>query len=325
MFNPLSNPHIQTLYATFAPKPDLHHLKWERFELPDGDFVDCVWYGENFAMQERPVTVLFHGLTGSVRSPYILRTMERLGKLGFAVVLMHFRGCSGESNRLPRSYHSGDTADATLWLHEVKKRYPNSPLFAVGFSLGGNMLLKLMGECGADALPDAAVAVSAPMDLAACAKRIDQGFSRLYQRHLMKPLKEQLIDKYRLFDMQALIGLRERDVARLKTFWEFDDVYTAPVHGFESVGEYYARCSAKRFLSGIVKPTLILHAEDDPFTGEDVIPGASDLPGDVTLEVHKQGGHIGFVHGSFMKPEFWLFERIADYLATFSSLPPLQR
>ncbi len=310
-----TNPHIQTLYAAFAPKPLLSGLKWERFELPDGDFVDCVWQGEKYATLKRPVVVLFHGLTGSVRSPYILRTMERLGRLGFAVVLMHFRGCCGEPNRLPRSYHSGETEDARLWLQEVKRRYPQSPLFAVGFSLGGNMLLKLMGECGADALPDAAVAVSAPMDLAACANRIDQGFSRRYQHHLMKPLKKELIEKYRRFDMHALIGLREKDVASLRTFWEFDDACTAPVHGFESAADYYTRCSAKRFFSDIVKPTLIIHAKDDPFTGEGVIPRAHDLPENVMLDVQEHGGHIGFVNGSFMKPEFWLYERIADYFS----------
>ncbi len=309
------NPHIQTLYATWYPAPNLPALTTERFELPDGDFVDCVWYGKPVTGSDVPIVVLFHGLTGSIRSPYILRTMEALRSRDFVPVLMHFRGCGGEINRLPRLYHSGDTADAKSWIAELRKRYPESPLFGVGFSLGGNMLLKLMGEMGEHAPLEAAVAVSAPMDLAACAVRIDQGFSKRYQRHLLKPLIAQVRQKYTMFDMEALIELKKEELERLDTFWKFDDAYTAPIHGFEDVHDYYAKSSARQYLHAIRKPTLIIHAKDDPFTGADVIPTPEELAHSVTLEVYEHGGHLGFVGGSFVRPDFWLYERIGDYLS----------
>ena len=309
------NPHIQTLYATFYPKPKLPFLKTERFELPDGDFVDCVWCGKPVEGSDAPIVVLFPGLTGSVYSPYILRTMEALRSHGFASVLMHFRGCSGEINRLPRSYHSGDTADAKLWIAEVRRRYPQSRLFGVGFSLGGNMLLKLMGETGEHAPLEAAVAVSAPMDLAACAVRIDQGFSKRYQRHLLKPLIAQLRQKYEMFDMASLIGLRKEEIQGLDTFWKFDDAFTAPIHGFKDVHDYYAKSSARQYLHAIQKPTLIIHAKDDPFTGAGVIPSKAELSPFIDLELYENGGHLGFVGGSFWRPDFWLYERTGDYFS----------
>ena len=319
------NPHIQTLYATFYATPKLPFLEIERFELEDGDFVDCVWYNKPSKRENSPIVVLFHGLTGSVASPYILRTMEILGRRGFGVVLMHFRGCSGEPNRLPRSYHSGDTGDARSWILHLKKEFPSSMFFAVGFSLGGNMLLKLMGEFYKEDLLNAAVAVSAPMDLALCADRINRGISKFYQHHLMISLREQLLQKYEMFYMERLIGLKRENVSALKTFWEFDDAYTAPVHGFENALDYYTRASAKYYLKNIVRPTLILHAKDDPFTGEEVIPGKDMLSEAVTLEVYPNGGHIGFVGGSFFNPEFWLYTRIADYLSSFCNIPSLAR
>jgi predicted alpha/beta-fold hydrolase len=316
-----NNPHIQTLYATFYVKPKLPFLQTERFELEDGDFVDCVWHKKPSLKDESPIVVLFHGLTGSIASPYILRTMYRLGEEGFSVVLMHFRGCSGEINRLPRSYHSGETGDARAWIKHLRESFALAPLFGVGFSLGGNMLLKLMGEFHEESLLDGAVAISAPMDLKLCADRIDQGFSKFYQRHLMQPLLRQLLQKYEMFDMESLIGLKRDEVYKLKTFWEFDDAYTAPVHGFRSAVDYYEKSSARYYMKDIIKPTLIIHAEDDPFTGKDVIPSQEELSSAVTLELHKNGGHIGFIGGSFIKPEFWLYDRIVDYITTLSKEP----
>ncbi len=309
------NPHIQTLYATYYPRPQISDPRSERFELEDGDFVDCVWYRPDACDPQAPVVVLFHGLTGSVDSPYILRTMQRLGVEGYRVVLMHFRGCSGVPNRLPRSYHSGDTADAIAWIRWLRRRYDGVAIFAVGFSLGGNMLLKLMGEADEDALPDAAVAVSAPIDLAACADRIDRGFSKLYQRHLIAPLQAQLLEKYARFDMERLIGLRRQDVRRMRSFWHFDDAYTAPIHGFDGVEDYYARASAKPFLPAISRPMLIVHAADDPFTGSEVIPASDEVSAHVKLRISDYGGHLGFMGGGFSAPDFWLFGEIAHFLS----------
>ncbi len=308
------NPHIQTLYATYYPRPKLSSLETERFELPDGDFVDAVWYGRSDTQSTAPIALLFHGLTGSIRSPYILRTMEELNRRGYLSVLMHFRGCSGEPNRTPRLYHSGDTDDAKRWIADLHDRFPQRRLVGVGFSLGGNMLLKLMGETGDESLLQSAVAVSAPMDLAACATQIGQGFSRHYQRHLLKPLIAQVEQKYDRFDMESITGVAKEQLPRLDSFWKFDDAYTAPAHGFRDVHDYYQRSSAKPYLKKITKPTLIIHAKDDPFTGAGVIPEEKELSNAITLELHENGGHLGFIGGSFWKPDFWIYRRIGEYL-----------
>ncbi len=307
------NAHIQTLYATYYPKPSLDSLIVERFELPDGDFVDVVWYGDPHIQIDAPIVILFHGLTGSIHSPYILRTMKELKHHGYISVLMHFRGCSGEPNRTPRLYHSGETEDAKQWIEAIRHRFPRHRLFGVGFSLGGNMLLKLMGEMGDKTPLDGAIAVSAPMDLAVCATQINQGFSKHYQSHLLKPLLAQVAQKYDLFDMQSITGLTQKELWRLDTFWKFDDAYTAPAHGFRDVHDYYRQSSAKPYLKAITKPTLILHAQDDPFTGSGVIPTKDELSSSITLELHETGGHLGFVGGSFWHPNFWLYRRIGEY------------
>ncbi len=307
------NPHVQTLYATYAPYPSLATVR-ERFERPDGDFVDCDWAVSMPSKEgRRPIAVLFHGLTGSSKSPYIQRSMLHLREAGFDAVTMHFRGCSGEPNRLPRSYHSGDTQDAIAWLRHLRQLYCGRPIVAAGFSLGGNMLLKLLAEADAAALPDAAAAVSAPMDLARCAERIDRGISRLYQRHLLTTLRAQLDAKYDCFDMEALIGLPRGKLGSLTTFRAFDDAYTAPIHGFDGVDDYYARCSARTLLGRIGTPTLIVHAKDDPFTGDGVIPRRSELSDSIECAIQKHGGHLGFVAGGFLQPRFWLYDRIAAF------------
>ena len=310
----LRNPHLQTLFASlFAPKSP-SGLSWERFELEDGDYVDCLWCDKPADLSEKPIVILFHGLTGSWRSPYILRQMRSLKREGFASVLMHFRGCSGEPNRLPRSYHSGDTSDAKIWIGELKKRYPKAPLFAAGFSLGGNMLLKLLGEEGESARLCGAVAVSAPMRLSFCADRMERGFSKLYQRYLLRELKSQLLEKYDHHDMRTLLGISREEIKKLRTFRAFDDAYTAPVHGFKDAEEYYARCCGLDYLRDIRIPTLILHSKDDPFTGAEVIPQRDEISSCVSLEVSEHGGHIGFVSGTLWRPEFWLQERISRFL-----------
>jgi len=307
------NPHVQTLYATYAPHPSLAMVR-ERFERPDGDFVDCDWAVSMPSKDhQKPIAVLFHGLTGSSKSPYMLRSMLHLREAGFDAVAMHFRGCSGEPNRLPRSYHSGDTQDAIAWLRHLRQLYRGRAIVAAGFSLGGNMLLKLLAEADVSALPDAAAAVSAPMDLALSAERIDRGISRLYQRHLLTTLRAQLDAKYDRFDMEALIGLPREKLGKLATFRAFDDAYTAPIHGFDGVDDYYARCSAKPLLGRIGTPTLIVHAKDDPFTGDGVIPRRSELSASIECAIRKHGGHLGFVEGSFLRPRFWLYEGITEF------------
>lgn len=288
-------------------------LAIERFELEDGDFVECFWHQKPSSDTQMPIVILFHGLEGSVNSPYIKGMMQALAAQGFATVLMHFRGCSGTLNRLARSYHSGDTADAKAWIEHVASAYPNSPLYGAGFSLGANMLLKLMGEWQENALLKKAVAVSAPMELERCADRMNRGFSRVYQASLIKNLNATLLKKYESHPMQRLIGLDQRAIKKIKTFWEFDDAYTAPIHGFASAKEYYERSSARQYLRYIQKETLIIHSLDDPFMTPDVLPNKEELSLHVKLEVSAHGGHVGFVGGTLFNPRYWLEERICGY------------
>jgi len=191
MFKPtigLRNRHLQTLFAPLFRKQSVPSVKVERFELNDGDFLESFWY-QNQPIDNRPIVTLFHGLAGSFNSPYIQGVMRALEKKGFASVLMHFRGCSGKENLLPRAYHSGDTADAKAWIAHLAKNYPNNPLYAIGYSIGGNVLLKLLGEEGKNTPLKAGVSVSAPMQLDISAKVINQGFAKIYQWHLLKALK----------------------------------------------------------------------------------------------------------------------------------------
>jgi len=232
---------------------------------------------------------------------------------GFASVLMHFRGCSGKENDLPRSYHSGESGDALSWMNAVAKKFPNSKLFGVGYSLGGNMLLKLLGEQGNNSPLSAAVSVSAPLQLDVCANAMTKGFSRFYQRILLKDLNASLEKKYKKHDMRKLIGLEKKDVKNLKTFWEFDGAYTAPIHGFKSALDYYQRCSSKQFLKDVRIPTLIIHSTDDPFMTTEILPSKKELSDSITLELSSHGGHVGFIGGSFLQPNYWLEKRVVEH------------
>jgi predicted alpha/beta-fold hydrolase len=244
--------------------------------------------------------------------------MRALKNTGYSTVLMHFRGCSGKPNRLPRSYHSGDTADAAAWLKSLKNRYPNAPLFAIGYSLGGNMLLKLLGEQGSNSLLDVAVSVSAPLQLDVSAGRMERGFSRLYQYYLLRGLKAKLVKKYMSHPMESLLGTKVETIKKISNFHTFDDLYTAPIHGFVSADDYYRRSSAKQYLGNIGTPTLIVQALDDPFMTEEILPGSSELSKAITLEVYPHGGHVGFVSGTLWKPEYWLESRVPEYFSGFT-------
>jgi predicted alpha/beta-fold hydrolase len=316
LFNPsfpLNNRHIQTLYAPLFRKQPKPKVELERFVLSDGDFVDAYW-NVSKPTDERPIVVLFHGLAGSFNSPYIQGVMRGLEKKGFASVLMHFRGCSGKPNLLPRSYHSGDTADAKAWIEHLHRIYPNSSLYAVGYSIGGNVLLKYLGEEQDNTPLRAAVSVSAPMDLAVCAEVISKGFAKNYEKHLLKPLRDSLKEKFHTFDMSALLKLKKEEIESIETIEAFDEHYTAPMHGFGSAQDYYSKCSSKQFLKNIYITTHIIHALDDPFMDDRILPTQEECSDFVSLELTKHGGHVGFVEGSFFKPKYWLEKRIVEFL-----------
>jgi predicted alpha/beta-fold hydrolase len=321
----LKNRHIQTLYASFFRKeiPLNYHI--EEFTLSDGDFLDIYYTKELLPQDTQAIAVIFHGLAGSYKSPYVQGLSWELQKHGIAPVVMHYRSTSGRDNRFPQTYHSGKTDDALEFLHNIKKHYPDKKLFCVGYSLGANMLLKLLGELKEKSFIDAAAAVSAPMDLALCADVMNRGFARIYQEHLLKELRSSLEKKYEKHDMQKLIGIKKEDIKKLKSFWEFDEVYTAKINGFASAKDYYEKCSAKNFVDKIATPTLLLHAKDDPFMSPAVIPTQEEVSSSVEREVYEHGGHVGFISGKLTQPLYWLDKRITEYLLNSLSYNQLQK
>jgi predicted alpha/beta-fold hydrolase len=305
----LRNRHLQTLWPTLVRRRPALKTRRERLELPDGDFLDLNWVGAGSG----PIVVVLHGLMGSIRSPYATGIMRQIERRGWRGLFVHFRGCSGEPNRLPRFYHSGDTGDLAFVIEEMNRREPGTHIAAIGYSLGGNALLKWLGETKGDNPLTAAVAVSVPYDLAQVADSIHQGFSRIYERRLVRSLQRMVLAKIET-NPKAMPVDRNR-LLQLKTFWSFDDEATAPLHGFVDARDYYTRSSARQFLPDIRTPSLILHARDDPFMTPDVIPTTEEISKSTTQEISEHGGHVGFVSGSWpWKPRYWLEERIPAFL-----------
>ena len=311
----LGNCHIQTIYSSLFRKEKNILFDNKRFQLSDGDFLECYWHKTEKRDSNTPIVILFHGLAGSYKSPYIQGAVTKLSENGFDSVLMHFRGCTGKDNLLPRSYHSGESGDALEFITSVKEAYPNRSIYAVGYSLGANMLLKLLGELKKNTLIEKAIAISPPMQLDACSSRMNRGFSRYYQHRLIKDLNSALDRKYEKHDMQKIIGLKREDIKNLKTFMDFDSAYTAPVHNFSSAQEYYKKSSSKQYLKDIQTPTLIIHSSDDPFMTKDVIPNKKELSDFIELKLTQKGGHVGFIGGTIFKPHYWLEKQIVRYFS----------
>lgn len=307
----LRNCHLQTIFAKYlAPKRTLA-LSAELFALPDGDELMLHW-GHVQPNPQTPLVLLLHGLEGNIRSHYVRGMMHSLQQQGFACLLMHFRGCHGEANKLPRAYHSGDTADVGEVITMLQHRLPGVPLAAVGFSLGGNVLMKYCGEQAEQCPLQAAVAVSAPLHLSASADRINQGFSRVYQRYLLGRLKATMRRKLQQHQPFPL-PLTHADIQRLRTIRQFDDRLTAPLHGFNDAADYYAKASAKPYLTRITRPCLLIHAKDDPFLAQSVIPEQPQPPLQLLLSSH--GGHVGFISGGTpWRPVYWLERVIPAFL-----------
>jgi predicted alpha/beta-fold hydrolase len=315
----LHNPHCQTLWAgVVRPSPALPLVR-ERIELPDGDFVDIDWHQSDARSRHGPVVVIMHGLTGSIESNYARGQMKALHALGCRVVLMNFRGQSGEPNRLPRSYHSGDTGDIDFLVRLLKQREPDTPIAVVGYSVGGNVLLKWLGEQGDAAPVVTGVAVSPPFDLTKCAIAINQGFSRIYQKKLLKELCATVLEKFASLETPPF-ALPDLDA--LDDFFLYDDAITAPLNGFRDVTHYYNDSSSIHYLNAIRKPALVIHAVDDPFMSPDIVPSEAQLSPQVTIELSQRGGHVGFVAANrFGAPRYWLEQRIPAYLADCFGLP----
>lgn len=304
--------HLQTLYSSlFIRAPHVAYRR-ERLELDDGDFLDFDWLD---GRPGAPVVALFHGLEGSANSPYARTLMHHAHARGWHGVVAHFRGCSGEDNRLPRAYFAGDSGDVARMVRHVGACHPGAPLFAVGVSLGGNALLKWLGESrgAARALVQAAAAVSAPLDLAAAGHALDRGFNRrVYTAHFLATLKKKALKKAARFP-----GLLDtQSIAKATTFREFDTLVTARLHGFRDADDYWQRVSSKPLLKGIAVPTLVLNARNDPFLPASALPLPADASASVTLEQPPCGGHVAFPTGPFPGRIDWLAQRLIRHFDT---------
>ncbi|BBL56841.1 hydrolase [Methylomonas koyamae] len=312
----LNGPHLQTIYpALLRRTAPPAAIRRERLATPDGDFLDIDWCED----ATKPLVILLHGLAGSSRSGYIAGLQRSLPSQGFASVALNFRGCSGEMNRLARCYHSGETEDIGFLQRELRRRFPQRPLAAIGFSLGGNVLLKWLGEQGADADLFAAAAVSVPLVLSECADKLDRGFSRIYRDYLLRELKQYMQIKQRHLsaigrDDQAELIRQLGDLRPIRSFWQYDGRVVARLHGFADAADYYRRSSSRQFLQTIRVPSLLLQAKDDPFMTERVLPSPAELSAAVHLEISNGGGHVGFVGASGGRPAYWLEARIGEFL-----------
>ena len=317
----LRNPHAQTIWASLCRRKPKIHLQRERLELADGDFLDLDWTQNQTSAA--PLVLVLHGLEGSSDSGYARGLLHTIVQRSWRGVVMHFRNCSGEPNRLARSYNAGDTDDLNLVITTLTRRQPSIPLVCVGYSLGGNVLLKWLGEQGqqAQSLLQAAVAVSVPMLLDSAARRMRQGFSKLYQRYLLHTMKTNYRRKFTAWPESLPYLFPIDQLHQLQDFFSFDDKITAPLHGYAGVHDYYAKASSRQYLSSICTPTLILQAMDDPFMSTDVLPHAEELASSVTLEISQHGGHVGFVSGHWpWQTNYWLEQRIPAFFADYFSI-----
>lgn len=302
----LAGPHLQTLWSSFFRKIPNLNLKKVRLELDDGDFLDLAMT----EIHDKPIVIILHGLEGSLDSHYIKPLIKALDETGYGVCFVHFRGCSDELNRLPRSYHSGDTTDLQAVVNYLMSNYPQGVFSVIGFSLGGNILLKWLGEQKQKAPIKTAIAISVPFVLAHAGDRLEKSFSRIYQKHLLSRCQKKYIQKSNLCKIPLNVNALE-----LNTFYSFDDKITAPLHGFEGADDYYRQCSSRQFLKAIQKPTLVIHAKDDPFMWERTIPNDDELSPYVNLELSESGGHVGFISGNIpFQAKYWVDQRIIKWL-----------
>ena len=292
--------HAQTIAAALAPAPRVAFRR-ERWETPDGDFIDLDWAAPDARARTGPLLALFHGLEGSSASPYARAIAAQALGAGWRCVVPHFRGCSGELNRLPRAYHSGDSAEIGWILGRLRADH------AVGISLGGNALLKYLGEQGERAAVRRAISISAPLDLAAAARALDRGLSRaIYTRTFLRTLKRKALAKLE----RRMIAVDAARLQRARTFWEFDDAVTAPLHGFLGAEDYWARSSSAPWLARIRVPTLVVNARNDPFLPAAVLDALGEVPPNVMLEFPHGGGHAGFPGRGR-----WLARRVVEFLS----------
>ena len=301
----LPSGHLQTIYpAKCIAKPPVAFRR-ERWDAHDGDFVDVDFVD---GKPGQPFVVLFHGLEGSSDSHYARSLMAAVAARGWSGAIPHFRGCSGELNRAPRFYHSGDAGEVDWIIRRLRLR-ATGKFYATGVSLGGNALLRWLGESQHQAeLVDAACAVSAPLDLARGGESLGSGFNMVYTRMFLQTLKPKCLAKLEQFP-----GLFDRDdLLNARDLYQFDNVVTAPLHGYKDTDDYWDRASAKHVLHDITVPTLVLNARNDPFLPGEHLPQTASPH--VTLEYPAHGGHVGFANGALPGRLDWLPNKMLHFL-----------
>lgn len=283
----------------------------ERLELEDGDFLDLDW-SDSFFGTSKKVLVILHGLEGNAQRPYILGLARYFNQNGWDVAALNFRGCSGEINRLYKSYNAGASADLQLVLSHIisKNRYNNLAL--TGFSLGGNLMLKYLGE--GNLLPTqlkAAVAISAPCDLHGSLKKLEEPKNRIYSGRFVKKLKQQLYLREKHFPE----NLQKQQISACKNLFSIDDLYTSRAHGFENALDYYQKSSALSFIPNITTPTLLINAKNDNFLSASSSPtDSAEKNPNFYLEISDHGGHVGFLQN---KKQTYTEERALEFIESF--------
>ena len=307
--------HLRTLWGKLVRRRPTVPTTVERWSTPDDD---VLLIHRLRGASDRPLLVLLHGLEGSPNSHYARGLLARAHALGWSAVAVVFRTCGGEMNLTRRLYHSGETSDLGFVVRRLTSELPDTPIVLAGFSLGGNVLLKWLGERGAEVPPSirAAAAVSVPYDLARGSRYINRGFSRVYEQHFLRSLvRKATVKRGRFPDILA-----EVDLAALRTMWDFDDAVTAPVHGFRDAADYYERSSSLRWLDRIRVPTLLVSAADDPFLPAavlDEVRATAHENDAIRCEFVEQGGHVGFIAGTLpWRPLYWAESRVMEFLST---------
>jgi len=311
---PLGNRHMQTLWPFVFRRRIFVPFQQERVELPDGDFIDVFWCGFHVQSQQaqtdddqRPIVIVLHGLGGCFESHYVKGMITALHKHGYRVAFMHARGCSGDNNRLPRTFHAADTSELDTLAQLIRQRYPSTVIAALGFSLGASILLKWLG---AKNTITAAAAVSVPFNLADTAKALNHGFARLYQTHLLRRLKSLTLNHINA----GHLFITKNKLQALSSLAEYDQHITAPVNGFRDASHYYQVASCTQYLINIQNPTLIINARDDPFVPPHSIPINNELGQQITMELSNAGGHVGFLQGNPLNTTRYLEHRIPHFL-----------
>jgi len=312
----LPGPHLPTVFGKLVRRVPPAHERIERWATPDADEVSVALIDP--PTPAAPILTVFHGLEGTVRSTYAQGLLHQARRRGWGAAMLVWRSCDGRIPRAPRMYHSGETSDAQFFLHELARRHPASPLLSVGVSLGANVLLKWLGEHAAPRTLRAAAAVSTPFDLGEGARHLERGFSRVYVRHFVRSLRRKALAA---LEVHPALPVDRARLLRAQTFWEFDDVFTAPVHGFRGADDYYQRSSSLGFLPRIATPALLFSAVDDPFLPSAVLDEVrhhARTNRALHVDFTPAGGHVGWIAGSPLAPHYYMEAHVTDWLARFA-------